>query len=434
MAKVPLSWASKVPSPAVWQHHPGDSDLLDRRGCAVAAVGICIQARRQARTQKRVVRLRSKSAENVEADRGFRILEWASSALGGQKALVRTAGWAFRETWRTMVKELAPQSPDGDYLRPTSSIQATTGGSLPELALNEPGHAVYIGNTCPWCHRVQLAVTLARIPSSLVALVPLLDDPQRASRGGWAFDPSRGFQDPVFNAADLREVYDKGCGGRYTGRCTAPLLIDRRTQKVVSNDNIEIVRMLLEAATSQDMGLSKMVDLRPRHLLQDIDEACAWTYDMLSNGVYKAGFATQQGAYERAARDVAQGLERLEQVLDKQRFICGDKITEADVMLLPCALRFDAVYAFLFLRGACGLWRDRPSLKRWLSDCCSLPGVKSTIDLRACQESYYRTLFPLNASQIVPASHTPERLQPFAEAEEMQLAQAEALFHWRSLA
>jgi len=344
--------------------------------------------------------------------------------------LVRTAGWAFRETWRTMVKELAPQSPDGDYMRPASSIVARKDGKLPMLELQDDGHAVYIGNTCPWCHRVQLAVTLARIPADVVAMVELADDPQRASRGGWAFNPAKGIVDPVFDAADLREVYDKASGGRYTGRCTAPLLVDRINRSAVSNDNIEIVRMVTEAALNKKWA-NKMVDLRPAELGKDIEKTIRWTYNMISNGVYRAGFATQQGAFERAAADVAEGLDRLEKLLDKQRFLCGDKVTEADAMLLPCALRFDVVYAFLFLRGSCGLWRERPSLKRWLADCWSLPGVRGTIDLRACQESYYRTLFPLNASQIIPPNNTPPKLQPFEGVEELTSEQAEALFHWQ---
>ncbi|CAE8591910.1 unnamed protein product, partial [Polarella glacialis] len=145
-----------------------------------------------------------KSTLNAEPDRGFRILEWASSAMGGQKSLVKVARWGSREAWRTMVKELAPQSPSGDYLRPASQLKAETGS---KLTLIDGGHAVYVGNTCPWCHRIQLALVLRRVPENLVARVQMLDEPERASRGGWAFDPARGVSDPVFDAADLREVY-----------------------------------------------------------------------------------------------------------------------------------------------------------------------------------------------------------------------------------
>ncbi|CAE8622042.1 unnamed protein product, partial [Polarella glacialis] len=366
-----------------------------------------------------------KSTLNAEPDRGFRILEWASSAMGGQKSLVKVARWGSREAWRTMVKELAPQSPSGDYLRPASQLKAETGS---KLTLIDGGHAVYVGNTCPWCHRIQLALVLRRVPENLVARVQMLDEPERASRGGWAFDPARGVSDPVFDAADLREVYDRAAGGEgkgYVGRCTAPLLVDRSTGRAVSNDSIQLVRFITTARLASD----REVDLFPGGLESTIEETNRWTYELLSNAVYRAGFSTSQEAFARAAEDVTRGLDRANELLASQRFLCGDHITEADVMLLPCAARFDAVYAFLFLRGSCGLWREREHLRRWLRDCWSLPGVRETVDVRACQQSYYGTLFPLNPSQIVPVpAADPDALGP---AEELSISEAEACFHWK---
>eukprot|EP00929_Paragymnodinium_shiwhaense_P075224 TRINITY_DN38453_c0_g2_i1.p1 TRINITY_DN38453_c0_g2~~TRINITY_DN38453_c0_g2_i1.p1 ORF type:complete len:472 (-),score=72.87 TRINITY_DN38453_c0_g2_i1:8-1423(-) len=382
----------------------------------------------RARRSGAVIALRAAGGKQGEADRGFRILEWASAALGGQKTLVKTASWGLREVWRTMVKELAPQSPEGAYVRQPSGIKVREPVVPLDLGSGE-GHAAYIGNSCPWCHRVNLAMTLRQVSSAGVQAVLLLDQPERASRGGWAFDASKGSSDPIFQAADLREVYDKCAApsgaSSYVGRCTAPLLVDKRTKRAVSNDNPQIVRML-----NGSLGPGRQIDLVPAGLEQTIDDTNAWTYELISNGVYRAGFATEQGAFEQAARDVAVGLERAEAILQKSRFLCGDRVTEADVMLLPCALRFDVVYAYLFLRGSCGLWRDRPALKRWLQDCWSLPGVRDTIDIEACRESYYRTLFPLNPSRITPiaASSTAS-----VDASQAPLAAqaAESLFHWR---
>lgn len=373
-----------------------------------------------------------KSASSVDAsaqpDRGFRILEWASSVLGGQKALVKVASWGSREAWRTMVRELAPQSAEGEYMRPKSSLQVPS-TAFP-LQLRSSGHAMYVGNTCPWCHRVQLALVLRRVPDTMVARVRLLDEPERASRGGWAFDPDRGVCDPVFGAADLREVYDSATAslgqGGYVGRCTAPLLVDRSTRLAVSNDSAQLVRLVCTAGMDASTGKDNQVDLFPAALQQDIEATNHWTYELLSNAVYRAGFSTSQEAFERAARDVTTGLDRAEQLLAGQRFLCGDRLTEADIMLLPCASRFDAAYANLFLRGSCGLWRERPSLKRWLCDCFSLPGVSSTLDVRACQESYYRTLFPLNPSQIIPLPPVAP-LGPDHPLDEKAVA---ALLHW----
>eukprot|EP00434_Breviolum_minutum_P025479 symbB.v1.2.022513.t1/scaffold2002.1/size92861/7 len=328
-----------------------------------------------------------------------------------------------------MVKELAPQSAEGEYLRPKSQLRAQE----QRLELVDQGHAVYLGNTCPWCHRVALALALRQVPERCIARVQLLDDPEKASRGGWAFDPSNGFPDPVLQAKDLREVYDRTTGGSngYVGRCTAPLLVDRQRLKAVSNDSEEMVRMIVTAeASSKELEQGRRVDLLPSHLQAEIEETNRWTYHLLSNAVYRAGFATSQEAFTRACRDVAEGLQRLEELLAERPFLCGDRITEADVMLLPCAARFDAVYASLFLRGSCGLWREGPLRRRWLQRCWQLPMVPSTVDVRRCQESYFRTLFPLNPSQILPVpSRNPDDLGPLVEGK----MDVETLFHWRVL-
>ncbi|CAL1132379.1 unnamed protein product [Cladocopium goreaui] len=341
----------------------------------------------------------------------------ASSFLGGQKSLVKVAKWGSREAWRTMVKELAPQSPEGEYLRPKSQLRAqvsagvgiashlnhlvasfgdTTLELVDQGSRFNGGHAVYLGNTCPWCHRVALALAFRQVPERCVARVRLLDDPERASRGGWAFDASQGFADPVFQAKDLREVYDRSAGGSggYVGRCTAPLLVDRQHLKAVSQDSEEIVRMIATAeASSRELEEGRCVELFPGHLRSQIQETHRWTYHLLSNAVYRAGFSTSQEAFARACRDVAEGLQRVEELLSEQPFLspwwnrCGDRITEADVMMLPCACRFDAVYASLFLRGSCGLWREGPARRRWLQRCWALPMVPQTVDVQRCQES-----------------------------------------------
>ncbi|CAK8992597.1 unnamed protein product [Durusdinium trenchii] len=406
--------------------HWRDSPLLcsGTRGVLLFSVLRFTRHARQEKGQRT-----AREVDTEKADRGFRILEVASSFLGGQKSLVKVAKWGSREAWRTMVRELAPQSPEGEYLRPASQLRAED----TDLELLDHGHAVYLGNTCPWCHRVALALALRQVPNRCVARVQLLDDPERASRGGWAFDSSRGFEDPVFQAKDLREVYDRAAGGSagYVGRCTAPLLVDRQRSKAVSNDSKEIVRMIVTAkASAAELEQGRQVDLLPEELRNEIEETNRWTYDLLSNAVYRAGFATSQEAFARACRDVAEGLQRIEELLAERTFLCGDRITEADVMLLPCAARFDAAYASLFLRGSCGLWREGPHRRRWLQRCWALPRVAETVDVRRCQESYFRTLFPLNPSQILPVpSFNPDALGPVVQGN----LDEDSIFHWRKL-
>lgn len=378
-----------------------------------------------------IVMCADRTGGTAEADRGFRILEWASSALGGQKTLVKSASWATRQAWRTMVKELAPQSAEGDYLRPKSTVMARAGATLDPAAQ----HALYVGNTCPWCHRAQLVLTLRQVPEERVARVRLLDEPERASRGGWAFNPEKGVRDPVFNAADLREVYDKsaakpGASG-YVGRCTAPLLVDMSSKRAVSNDSEQLVRFL-GGVQGAEVKPGLEIDLLPPHLEKEVSDTTQWTYKLLSNAVYRAGFGTSQEAFDRAVADVAEGLTKAEQLLTRSRFLCGDRISEADVMLLPCAVRFDAVYSNFFLRGSCGLWRERTSLRRWLGELWALPGVQASVDVAACRESYYRTLFPLNPSQIVPAM-PPSDVDQLQQTPANSDVQVEDVFHLRAI-
>ena len=234
----------------------------------------------------------------------------------------------------------------------------------------------------------------------------LVDDPVRASRGGWVFSSTD--PDPVSNCADLRELYDFLAPG-YQGRCTAPLLVDMKTKAIVSNESSDIVRML----NSATFGTSNVerIDLYPSEMAQQIDEANEFLYTMLNNGVYQCGFSTTQTAYNEASAKVREGLERCEQTLSTRDFLCGSQFTEADLRLLPTALRFDGVYAPLFKAGGAHLRiRDYASLHAWLKRCWAIPGVSKTIDLADANASYYRQLFPLNPGGIVPSPVTAAEL------------------------
>eukprot|EP00965_Chrysotila_dentata_P238699 6202669-Pleurochrysis_carterae.AAC.1 len=134
---------------------------------------------------------------------------------------------------------------------------------------------VYVGNACPWCHRVLIALKLRGLLGK-VSFTRLIDDPEKASRGGWAFAPTA--PDPLCNAPDLRGVYNRCTpGGTYTGRCTAPLLVDLATSRIISNESGDIVRMLndLDIMTA-DLNSDKAVDLYPEHLRDEIDRTNAW--------------------------------------------------------------------------------------------------------------------------------------------------------------
>ena len=329
-----------------------------------------------------------------------------------QGALVTPVKAAWRAAWQTMVTELAPQSRDGEYRRPSyafdGKVEDDANARFPVAGGGR--YAVYVGNACPWCHRVTLTIALRGLGDH-VRVIPMTDDAERASRGGWVFESAA--PDPVFGACDLREVYDGVSGGAYRGRCTAPLLVDTHKRHAVSNESADIVRMLNDVEwPSSSVGSDddaraprRSVELRPNALAAAIDETNDFVYAKLNNGVYSSGFATTQAAHNRAALDVIDALDALDARLSKSRFLCGDRVTESDVRLFPTIVRFDAAYATLF---KCSSRRvgDLPHLEAWMRDFYLLPGVPETVDVDGYRSSYFGQLFPLNPGGIVPIGPT----------------------------
>jgi glutathionyl-hydroquinone reductase len=355
---------------------------------------------------------------NKKIDKGyFNILENASKILP-QGQIVQTAKKSWNLIWRIFMTELAPQSKDGTYERPIYQTKGWIGTE--EFPDENERYHLYLGNPCPWCHRVRLAVALLRFTPEQIGITYLVDDPVKASRGGWVFDDNVGI-DPL-HSNDLvsstiillicflferserslgshmrictffkRELYEKVSPG-FKGRCTAPLLIDLKTNKIVSNESADIVRML----NLVDLGQSreerqKRINLYPKDLAATIDETNDWVYHLINNGVYRCGFSTQQGAYDKASSDVRQGLEQVEAILGDRKFLCSDDFTEADLRLLPTILRYDGAYSPLFKAGGVNLRiRDFPNILNWLQRCWDIEGVKESIDLEDAVSSYYR--------------------------------------------
>lgn len=180
------------------------------------------------------------------------------------------------------------------------------------------------------------------------------------------------------------------------------MLIDLLTGAIISNESGDIVRMLNTLDLSDS---DHVVDLCPEGLSDEIEQTNEWVYELINNGVYRAGFATSQLAYEAAERDVHAGLRRCDEILSHQRFVCGSTVTEADVRLLPTCARFDAIYASFFRCGRALIRADYPHVCRWLHEMLSLTG-DNLFDLNAARKSYYVNLFPLNPGGIVPSGPT----------------------------
>ena len=215
---------------------------------------------------------------------------------------------------------------------------------------------------------------------------------------GWTFADGVGvIADPLFNAEYLYEIYT-AAKSDYTGRVTVPILWDKKTNTIVSNESSEIIRMFNSAF--DEVGAAAG-DFLPSELVADIDEINAFVYSAVNNGVYKAGFSTTQEAYEEPVTELFEALDTLEARLAKRRYLMGEKITEADWRLFTTLVRFDAVYVGHF---KCNIRRivDYPNLWGYLRDLYQVSGIAETINMRHIKTHYYSSHANINPTRIIP--------------------------------
>jgi putative glutathione S-transferase len=253
---------------------------------------------------------------------------------------------------------------------------------------------LYVALICPWASRTLIGRTLKKLENAISVSVvePALSDE------GWRFGDYPGSdRDRVNGAAYLHEIYTKA-DPLYTGRATVPVLFDKERRTIVNNESADILRML-------NSGFGPLaddtVDLYPQDLRPAIDALNERIYPKFNNGVYRAGFATTQIAYEEAFDDVFEMLGELETRLENQApFLFGDRLTEADVRLFVTLVRFDAAYHGLF---KCNLRRltDYPRLSRYVEQMLSIPGVRGTVNIDHIKRGYY-SIKALNPTGIVP--------------------------------
>jgi len=305
----------------------------------------------------------------------------------------------FKGTWRADAD--FPKDRSGHFVRPDAPFRnwvTASGEPGPSGAGGfkaEPGrYHLIISLACPWAHRTLIFRRLKGLESMIsLSVVNWL-----LAERGWTFDPGPGvIPDPVLGAKELREFYVKARPD-YTGRVTVPVLWDRETSTIVNNESSEIIRMFNSAFDS--VGAAEG-DYYPSGLRPEIDEINARIYATVNNGVYRAGFATTQAAYEEAFRALFETLDWLEARLNGQRFLLGDRLTEADWRLFTTLIRFDPVY---FGHFKCNLReiRDYPGLSRYLSELYHWPGVAETVDFFHIKHHYYASHRRINPSAIVP--------------------------------
>jgi putative glutathione S-transferase len=257
----------------------------------------------------------------------------------------------------------------------------------------EPGrYQLVTAPSCPWAHRTVLMRTLKRLHNA----IPLLESDLLKGQG-WAY--SRGFDDlqPQDGVFHLHQIY-AAARPDYTGRATVPLLWDRERKTIVNNESSEIIRMLnSEFDASGDVSL----DLYPEDLRGDIDEINAYVYDNINNGVYRAGLAKSQAAYEEAFKKLFAAFDELETRLGEQRWLVGDRFTEADLRLFPTLLRFDTIYYVLF---KCNLRHltDYRNLWNYTREIYQMPGIAETVDFAKIKLGYYGGMKHINPNGLLP--------------------------------
>jgi putative glutathione S-transferase len=202
--------------------------------------------------------------------------------------------------------------------------------------------------------------------------------------------------DPLYGADYLYELYLRAKQD-YTGQITVPVLWDKQRETIVNNESSEIIRMLNNGFG--DLADNRF-DLYPEHLRSNIDTVNEHLYDRFNNGVYRAGFATTQIAYEKAVKDVFESMEFIEQQLDDHDFLVGDQLTEADVRAFVTLVRFDLAYYGLFKTNLKRL-RDYPNIRAYLQRIYNLPGIAETVNPEHIKAGYY-SIRALNPSGIVP--------------------------------
>jgi glutathionyl-hydroquinone reductase len=279
----------------------------------------------------------------------------------------------------------------------------------------EPGrYHLYVSYACPWAHRTLILREL----KSIAPLVGVSVVNWKLGREGWSFEPGPGVVADPGGARLLSQVYQRG-DAAFSGRATTPLLLDQATARIVSNESAEVVRMFNSAF---DAVGARPGDYYPAPLRAEIDAIEERVYERLNNGVYRAGFATTQAAYEEAARDVFQMLDELEARLAGRRWLVGNRFTEADVRTFVTLIRFDAVYHGHFkcnVRRIC----DYEHLFGYTRDIYQLPGIASTVNFEHIKHHYYESHLSVNPTGIVPlgpaqdfgAAHGRARLGPDPE-------------------
>ena len=280
-----------------------------------------------------------------------------------------------------------------------------TGGFKAEIGR----YHLYVSLACPWAHRTLILRSLKGLePFISVSVVHWF-----MAGDGWTFEPGEDvIPDTINGFKFLHQVYTAAAPD-YSGRVTVPVLWDKKSKTIVSNESSEIIRMLNNAF--DDLG-AKPGDYYPEEFRPEIDDINKRVYSSLNNGVYKCGFATTQTAYEEALIPLFDTLDWLEEKLSSNRYLLGNFITEADWRLFTTLVRFDPVY---FGHFKCNIRRlmDYPNLSGYVRDLYQVPGVAETVNMQHIKKHYYGSHETINPTRIIPAGPYIDYSEPHSRAD-----------------
>ncbi len=290
---------------------------------------------------------------------------------------------------------------EGNFIRAVSSFRnwVTKDGSAGPSGVGgfcaEPGrYHLYISHACPWAHRTMIFRSLKQLQEviSVSVVHPIM--PSKS----WLFGEYPGAtEDSVNHAEYLYEIYLQADPG-FNGLVTVPVLWDKKLKTIVNNESSEIIRMLNSAF---DDYTSQHIDFYPEPLREDIDSINEVIYNDVNNGVYKAGFATTQSAYDKAYDHLFSTMDMLEELLSKQRYLVGNQITEADWRLFTTLVRFDPVYYNHFKTNKKRLI-DYPNLWAFTRELYQIPGIAETVNMEHIKVHYFGSHESINPTGIVP--------------------------------
>ncbi|ADQ68099.1 glutathione s-transferase [Halogeometricum borinquense DSM 11551] len=292
--------------------------------------------------------------------------------------------------WRTDAYESTNE--DGEFNRQETSFRNWIRDDADAEFPAESGrYHLYISRACPWAHRTAMTRRLKGLEDAISLSVV---EPVRIN-DGWEF--SAEYPDPLYGEDYLRDIYTRA-DDEFTGRVTVPVLWDKERETIVNNESREIMRML---DTEFDAHAKHDVDLWPEGYREEVDESIDSIYEPINNGVYRAGFADSQDAYDEAITELFDALDHWESVLEDQRFVVGDVLTEADIAMFVTLIRFDHVYHTHFKCNRRAI-HEYPNLWNYTKELAQLPGVAETINIDHITRHYYMSHGDVNPKRLVP--------------------------------